>query len=117
MSPRWSRRSGARPCCRCSRRASLTRARTMTSRAVRRWAKRNGARVNASEASTEQQQTPGGNGRDGQRNTGRIEEIQGVVIEAVFPDELPEINHAITIKRADTGEEEGVSSGASAVLV
>ena len=28
-------------------------------------------------------------------NAGRIEEIQGVVIEAVFPDELPEINNAI----------------------
>src|SRR3954447_2112676 len=35
------------------------------------------------------------------RNTGRIEEIQGVVIEAVFPEELPEINHAITIDRGD----------------
>jgi F-type H+-transporting ATPase subunit beta len=29
-------------------------------------------------------------------NKGRIEEIQGVVIEAVFPDELPAINSAIT---------------------
>ena len=37
------------------------------------------------------------------QNTGRIEEIQGVVIEAVFPDELPEINHAITIDRGDEG--------------
>src|SRR5438034_2593270 len=37
------------------------------------------------------------------RNAGRIEEIQGVVIEAVFPDKLPEINHAITI---DRGEDE-----------
>jgi F-type H+-transporting ATPase subunit beta len=37
------------------------------------------------------------------RNVGRIEEIQGVVIEAVFPDELPEINHAITIDRGDDG--------------
>src|SRR5215208_3785359 len=35
------------------------------------------------------------------QNTGRIEEIQGVVIEAVFPDELPEINHAITVDRGD----------------
>src|SRR3954462_387150 len=35
------------------------------------------------------------------QNTGRIEEIQGVVIEAVFPEELPEINHAITIDRGD----------------
>ena len=32
-------------------------------------------------------------------NKGRIEEIQGVVIEAVFTDELPEINNAITIER------------------
>src|SRR5947199_696391 len=37
------------------------------------------------------------------QNTGRIEEIQGVVIEAVFPDELPEINSAITIDRGDEG--------------
>src|ERR1044071_6548208 len=36
-------------------------------------------------------------------NTGRIEEIQGVVIEAVFPDELPEINSAITIDRGEEG--------------
>jgi F-type H+/Na+-transporting ATPase subunit beta len=35
------------------------------------------------------------------RNVGRIEEIQGVVIEAVFPEKLPEINHAITIERED----------------
>ncbi|MCX6394754.1 MAG: F0F1 ATP synthase subunit beta [Solirubrobacterales bacterium] len=34
-----------------------------------------------------------------QKNTGRIEEIQGVVIEAVFPDSLPAINSAITIER------------------
>src|SRR4051812_2370942 len=37
------------------------------------------------------------------RNKGRIEEIQGVVIEAVFPDNLPEINHAITIDRGEEG--------------
>jgi F-type H+/Na+-transporting ATPase subunit beta len=42
----------------------------------------------------------GGEAGDGAtRNVGRIEEIQGVVIEAVFPDKLPEINHAITIAR------------------
>src|SRR4051794_27124986 len=33
------------------------------------------------------------------RNVGRIEEIQGVVIEASFPDELPLINNAITVAR------------------
>ncbi|HST38948.1 MAG TPA: F0F1 ATP synthase subunit beta [Conexibacter sp.] len=36
-------------------------------------------------------------------NVGRIEEIQGVVIEAVFPDGLPHINNAITIDRGDDG--------------
>ncbi len=34
-------------------------------------------------------------------NVGRIEEIQGVVIEAVFPDSLPEINWAISIDRGE----------------
>jgi F-type H+-transporting ATPase subunit beta len=32
-------------------------------------------------------------------NIGRIEEIQGVVIEASFPEKLPEINYAIKIRR------------------
>src|ERR1700736_6204968 len=48
-----------------------------------------------------------------QRNVGRIEEIQGVVIEAVFPDKLPEINHAITVARPAAAEREeapGVST-------
>src|ERR1700678_746372 len=62
-----------------------------------------------------------GNGDAGKRNVGRIEEIQGVVIEAVFPDRLPEINHAITIARpaaAAEEEAEGVSPGAGeSVLV
>jgi F-type H+-transporting ATPase subunit beta len=37
------------------------------------------------------------------KNVGRIEEIQGVVIEAVFPDKLPEINYALEIDRGDAG--------------
>jgi len=37
------------------------------------------------------------------KNVGRIEEIQGVVIEAVFPEKLPEIYNAIEVKRADGG--------------
>ena len=61
------------------------------------------------------------NGAAAERNVGRIEEISGVVIEAVFPDRLPEINHAITIVRpAATQEEEaeGISAGAEeSVLV
>jgi F-type H+-transporting ATPase subunit beta len=40
------------------------------------------------------------------QNTGRIEEIQGVVIEAVFPDKLPEINHAIKVKRPEAAKAE-----------
>src|SRR5204862_7842461 len=36
-----------------------------------------------------------------EENVGRIEEIQGVVIEAVFPDKLPEINHAIKVQRPE----------------
>src|ERR687892_1091261 len=52
------------------------------------------------------------------RNVGRIEEIQGVVIEAVFPDELPEINSAIVVQREDNPEEaEGISAGTGTVLV
>src|SRR3954470_1652686 len=52
------------------------------------------------------------------RNVGRIEEIQGVVIEAVFPDKLPEINSAIVIEREDNPEEqEGISSGTGTHLV
>jgi F-type H+-transporting ATPase subunit beta len=35
------------------------------------------------------------------KNVGRIDEIQGVVIEAVFPEKLPEIYHAIRIRRPE----------------
>src|ERR687883_1087087 len=46
-------------------------------------------------------------------NVGRIEEIQGVVIEAVFSDKLPEINHAIKVKRPEvTRAEEDVDIAA-----
>src|SRR5580704_16728303 len=57
---------------------------------------------------------PTASGDSSKPNLGHIEEIQGVVIEAVFPDRLPEINHAITVKRsAAAGEEE--APGISAV--
>jgi len=46
-----------------------------------------------------------GDGRHGQ-NIGRIEEIQGVVIEAVFTDKLPEIYHALRVKRPDIARAE-----------
>src|SRR5436309_2158009 len=48
------------------------------------------------------------------KNLGKIEEIQGVVIEAVFPDKLPEINHAITVKRPEAAREEGAEDIAGA---
>ena len=55
---------------------------------------------------------------EGGRNVGRIEEIQGVVIEAVFPDELPEIYSALEIDREDNPEEaEGISSGTGKKLI
>src|SRR5947207_9051997 len=61
------------------------------------------------------------NGSAEQRNVGRIEEIQGVVIEAVFSERRPEINHAITVVRpaaAAEEEAEGISAGAGgSVLV
>ena len=52
------------------------------------------------------------------QNVGHIEEIQGVVIEAVFHGHLPEINNAITVKRASGAEEqEGVAASVDELLV
>ncbi len=54
------------------------------------------------------------------QNVGRIEEIQGVVIEAVFPDKLPEIYHAITVKRPEAArseEDEDIAASAHDYLV
>jgi F-type H+-transporting ATPase subunit beta len=60
------------------------------------------------DASTATEPTPraAADGDAGERNVGRIEEIQGVVIEAVFPERLPEINHAITVKRPEAAAAE-----------
>src|SRR3984885_15481097 len=70
------------------------------------------------EASTAVPQSTNGSSEE-KRNLGRIEEIQGVVIEAVFPDRLPEINHAITVARPAANKEEapGISSGAEEDLL
>ncbi|HMH47370.1 MAG TPA: hypothetical protein VK538_06590, partial [Solirubrobacteraceae bacterium] len=72
------------------------------------------------EASTATPQSTNDDAAGGQ-NVGRIEEIQGVVIEAVFTERLPEINHAITVARpkaAAEEEAEGISPGAGeSVLV
>ncbi len=59
-------------------------------------------------------------GEDERRTSGRIEEIQGVVIEAVFPDKLPEINHAIMIKRPEAAraeEDEDIAAARTTWLV
>jgi F-type H+/Na+-transporting ATPase subunit beta len=56
-----------------------------------------------------------GDGRAETQNIGRIEEIQGVVIEAVFPDKLPEIYHAIKIRRPEAARaEEDIDTAAAA---
>jgi F-type H+/Na+-transporting ATPase subunit beta len=54
----------------------------------------------------QEQRSEASEGEPEKRNTGRIEEVQGVVIEAVFPDKLPEINHAILVRRPDVAREE-----------
>ena len=54
----------------------------------------------------EEQRSEASPGKPDKRNVGRIEEVQGVVIEAVFPEKLPEINHAIAIRRPDVLKEE-----------
>jgi F-type H+-transporting ATPase subunit beta len=55
-----------------------------------------------------------------EENVGRIEEIQGVVIEAVFPDKLPEINNAIKVRRPEAmrkEEDEDIAAAADPWLV
>src|SRR3989449_5725599 len=73
------------------------------------------------DVSTATEPTPADSASGGaQRNVGRIEEIQGVVIEAVFPERLPEINHAITVTRpaaAAEEEVEGISPGAGGSML
>src|SRR5580658_8929925 len=58
--------------------------------------------------------------QSGHQNVGRIESIQGVVIDAVFTDKLPEINHAIKVRRPDAtraGESEDIGAAGEEVLV
>jgi len=74
--------------------------------------------VTATESNGSPQPSPGDSpARAAGRNVGRIEEIQGVVIEAVFSERLPEINHAITVARpaaAASEEAPGISTVAAA---
>src|SRR3954447_15019977 len=64
----------------------------------------------------DEERQDGSEGSNG-RNTGRIEEIQGVVIEAVFPDQLPEINSAIYVERETSEDDEKISGGISGRLI
>src|SRR6202011_4534314 len=59
----------------------------------------------SADKTSEDEQSEDQNGSQG-RNIGRIEEIQGVVIEAVFPEQLPEIYHALLVKRPQIAEVE-----------
>src|SRR5437870_8109962 len=72
-------------------------------------------------ATTQSEARSAADGEQRSENIGHIEEIRGVVIDVVFHERLPEINHAIVIQRpAAAAEEEaaGISSGAGgAVLV
>ena len=71
------------------------------------------------EASTQEQAEGAGDAatessaNGGQQNVGRVEEVAGVVIEAVFPDKLPDINYAIEIDLATAGadRDEGQDGG------
>src|SRR5919197_6682539 len=64
------------------------------------------------EAATQREEEKRETGTEG--NVGTIEEIQGVVVEAVFPDELPEIYNALQVEldvEGSEGEEDGDRSG------
>ncbi|MEA2442114.1 MAG: F-type H+/Na+-transporting ATPase subunit beta [Thermoleophilaceae bacterium] len=77
------------------------------------------------EASTEQredqQEQTGGNGRGGDDAIGHVEEVQGVVLEAVFKaDHLPEINTALEIEMPDpdaTADADSDTGEATKILV
>jgi F-type H+-transporting ATPase subunit beta len=60
------------------------------------------------------------NGAEPTQNIGHVEEIRGVVIDVVFHDRLPEINHAIVVERPAAGadeEAEGISAEAGGSLI
>ena len=68
----------------------------------------------------EEQRREASDGEPEKKNTGRIEEVQGVVIEAVFPDKLPEIYHAILVRRPEAAraeEEIDIATGEESWLV
>src|SRR5829696_5722214 len=58
------------------------------------------------EAGTQSQQQEQGQRTTGDGNVGTVEEIQGVVIEVAFPDELPEIYNALEVELERYGDAE-----------
>jgi F-type H+/Na+-transporting ATPase subunit beta len=61
-----------------------------------------GSSTEAQEREEQRESQNGGDARGG--NVGRVEEVAGVVIEAVFPDELPEIYTALEIDMPGDGD-------------
>ena len=53
----------------------------------------------------EQEQEERSQNGDREQNVGTIEEVQGVVVEAVFPDKIPDINHALELDMESDGDE------------
>ncbi len=65
-------------------------------------------------------ETPAEEGEARSENIGRIEEIQGVVVEAVFSDKLPEINHALKVRRPEAAraeEDTDIAAGEESWLI
>ena len=54
---------------------------------------------------------------DGDGNVGTVEEIQGVVIEAAFPDDLPEIYNALEVELERYGDEEHEDDGTGTLVL
>ena len=50
------------------------------------------------EAATQNEEKQDDQRADGDGNFGTVEEIQGVVVEVAFPDDLPEIYNALEVE-------------------
>src|SRR5918995_6463963 len=61
------------------------------------------------EAGTEtpQEEQHEAQGENSDANVGSVEEIQGVVVEVAFPEDLPEIYSALEVELDQEGDEEG----------
>src|SRR5919107_2002137 len=70
------------------------------------------------EAGTQKEEKTTAEKTDGDGNVGTVEEIQGVVIEVAFPDELPEIYNALEVElERYGGEDEEEETGTLVVEV